>query len=860
MTESKNAIATFKISVGKNRYATLGDVDSRTVTYDEFTELLIPRKINLSHEEFMALPEEKRAAKKDKGWFQAGESDTERRWPLSRWAVTIDLDSADTQTAKKIAKLYSKYHYWLYETAKSTEEEPRYRLVIPFEYAIDLDQHKALATLICYEVGLEFCDVVTSTKAASLFYWPVCFTDKENLATVNEGNVFDPLVYLDNVWQHHFEGEYTDMTTWPGAKPQPGAISSSHTPKNVQAIPQHKVGKVGNFCRTYSIVDAIEKFLSDIWMPTKVEKRYTYVGSTTTGGGVIYAGERGDEDESFFHSFHATDPYNNMQLNAFDLVRLHRFGGLDVGKKINDPMRLPSYKSMMELVADDPKIAEHVSKEVNQKMYDDTVVLFPRAEGKSNTAKKPEPKPTPKSDTAKHAEQNNPWYDAERPFRFKIDNNANGKYEVTQKNLSWCVGALVGKDVLAYNRRLDAVVVRAGISHNKRSVIAPVNDEDTRCGRRLTDAEESFIISIIEDAYPWKKLPLSRSVARDAVRDTANLNTFDPVVDYLEALPKWDGKTKCDNVLCKYIKGIDNSKWTKKCTRFWMMAAVARALNPGCKVEQVIVLYGAEGKGKSTTFERICPSPKDLFSDQPKVSEGAQKFAESIAGRFIVELGELDEINKTRAAQLKSFLSTRSETFRAAYGHHASNRPRDFIFYGTCNDADWLRKEMSMRRWLPIKVTTEEWTVKEHAKLMKHLDKYKDQYWAHALHLYRKHGLAFPNYLRKNQLQHTNKVLTDTPFDSLVARCRDWISNEQPKRTCVTEVVGRALNTHNPGRDALERRAAQNALNELGYQRPDSRAKITQRDSGAKFMYIDQYGQSISVSCVQQHAYQKESL
>ena len=110
-----------------------------------------------------------------------------------------------------------------------------------------------------------------------------------------------------------------------------------------QGDPLEKKGVVGIFCRTYSITEAIAKFLPDVYTPTAKEDRYTYAAGSTAAGLVVYDGD------VFAYSNHSTDPAGGQLCNAFDLVRLHKFGHLDDGHEDKSGKDAPSYKAMADV-------------------------------------------------------------------------------------------------------------------------------------------------------------------------------------------------------------------------------------------------------------------------------------------------------------------------------------------------------------------------------------------------------------------------------------------------------------------------------------------------------------------------------
>ena len=125
------------------------------------------------------------------------------------------------------------------------------------------------------------------------------------------------------------------------------------TKKIFKHIPWVILGIIGAFCRTYTISQAMEKFIPGMYDPTDIEGRYTYTGGSTVGGAVVYDGDL------FLYSHHATDPCSGMLVNAFDLVRLHMYGDKDRDAKDGTPVnKLPSFVAMSHLAVGDKGVSD----------------------------------------------------------------------------------------------------------------------------------------------------------------------------------------------------------------------------------------------------------------------------------------------------------------------------------------------------------------------------------------------------------------------------------------------------------------------------------------------------------------------
>ena len=206
-------------------------------------------------------------------------------------------------------------------------------------------------------------------------------------------------------------------------------------------------------------------------------------------------------------------------------------------------------------------------------------------------------------------------------------------------------------------------------------------------------------------------------VASDAVMTVARDNPFHPVKDYLDSLI-WDGVNRTSTWLTDFL-GASSSDYTKSAATCWLISAVARIYRPGCKVDSCLILEGEQGTKKSSAF-RVLGSP--WFTDD-LADLGSKDSAMQLLGAWIVELSELDSMQRGELSKIKAFMSRETDRFRPPYGRHVIEAPRQCTFCGTVNHNDYLRDETGSRRFWPV-------TVGE-AKLASLTDA-RDQLWAQA--------------------------------------------------------------------------------------------------------------------------------
>ena len=164
--------------------------------------------------------------------------------------------------------------------------------------------------MVAKEIGIDLFDD-TTYEACRLMYWPSTSANGEFFYKTKEGPLLDPDAYLAKY------ADWRDASTWPVSSRQSEAVRRSITQ---QADPLEKPGIVGAFCRAYTIEEAIETFLSDVYEPSSMNGRYDYIPADSAAGVVVYDGK-------FAYSHHATDPVCGKLLNAFDLVAAPQIPG-----------------------------------------------------------------------------------------------------------------------------------------------------------------------------------------------------------------------------------------------------------------------------------------------------------------------------------------------------------------------------------------------------------------------------------------------------------------------------------------------------------------------------------------------------
>jgi predicted P-loop ATPase len=190
------------------------------------------------------------------------------------------------------------------------------------------------------------------------------------------------------------------------------------------------------------------------------------------------------------------------------------------------------------------------------------------------------------------------------------------------------------------------------------------------------------------------------SVAAQAVSAVSEDRKFHPVIDYLNGL-KWDGIPRLNTWVSKYLGGAATAYHTEigRCS---LIAAIARIRKPGCKVDTIPIMEGAQGSGKSTAL-RVLFDP--WFSDEI-ADFGSKDAAMQIRGTWLIEISELDAMSRSDVGRIKAFVSRTVDRFRPPYGTRVIESPRSCVFWGTTNSDNYLKDESGGRRFWPIKTSS----------------------------------------------------------------------------------------------------------------------------------------------------------
>ena len=652
-----------KIATGSSRKST--SWKNEEVLWSDFANRL--QTVTRTQEtlaEYRAMSKPRRDEIKDVGGFVGGAVKGGRRKAetiMQRRLLTLDLDYVTVSDSPwETVELILGCAAVLYSTHSSTPRAPRLRLVIPLARPVTPDEYTAIARRVAADIGIDLFDD-TTYEPHRLMYWPSASRDAEYRYFVSDGPWLDPDEQLMRY------NDWRDPSEWPMSSRKQDIMQRL---AKKQGDPTEKKNVVGAFCRVYSIEDAIEAFLPEVYIKCG-EGRYTFAGGSTSGGLVLY------EDGKFAYSHHGTDPISGKLCNAFDLVRLHMFGDKDDDAAPGTPVsRLPSYTAMSDIAINDEAVRHDLAM-------------------------------------ARLKELSDQWDDLpeeETDWLKELSVSAKGTFEATIDNASLI---LLHDPELRGRYYYDEFRERPVVSGD-----LPWEKLEKRSSDCWMDSDDSGLRRHLEKHYGIE----SPGKIRDAVELAMLSCKRHPVREYLNGLI-WDGQNRMDTLFIDYLDATDN-EYTREVTRKALIGAVARIYSPGCKHDHALVLVGPQGCRKSTTLAKL---GRQWFSDSLYTVSGKDAY-EQLQGHWIIEMGEMAATKKAELEQIKQFMSKQTDSYRAAYARRTQEHPRQCAFFGPTNDNEFMRDSTGGRRFWPVVVTDKG---RELGGML--TDEIIDQVWAEAV-------------------------------------------------------------------------------------------------------------------------------
>lgn len=636
--------------------------------------------------------------------------------------ITFDFDYA---TPEFLEKLISDNpgldcEYFIHSTRRHTAEKPRLRMYIYCDQAIPNDLYVSVSRIIAEKFDPDMVHVdKVSFRPAQMMFRPTVSKDQEYILHRHRGPALDWSSKLDIF--EKTRGDWRDISLLPRVPNEELRVVADKAEN-----PTEKEGPVGNFCRAYDVPGAIEKYLPDVYAPTddnSAKLRYTYLGGTTTNGAEV------QDNGQFLYSHHGSDPCSDQLFNAFDLVRIHKFGHLDKGDEnaLGPMAKRPSFKAMLDFIAHDELYLKEVvaskydMSAMNADFTDDMVdgeveideddisagiasdlveVLGPPAAKPIARDLNGAPQSPSKVTKKRKAPPKKEWVgDLQLTPNGDIISNAPNIAQIIQNDPRL-------RESFEHNAFMEKTVCRTSI-RTKLDYCPTYPVDDPVNGTLIEDHHLYPVKALLQAPNGPGKLGYGlKAVSQDdlfgAVEMAARMNSFNPVVDFLES-GKHDGRARAETLFIDYC-GCPDTPYYRAAARLFLLGAVARAYEPGHKFDFAPILSGGQGKGKTTLIKILA---KSWYGELKADFSNENKLIEAMFNAWIMELPELSSVGRSRIEDVKAFISGTTAMTRLAWARLAKLFKKKCVFIGSTNDDEYLIDNTGNRRFWPIPVRVE---------------------------------------------------------------------------------------------------------------------------------------------------------
>ena len=593
---------------------------------------------------------------------------------IGRSVITLDLDGASAEGFTELLSYLDDVAVLWHTTFSHSPQKPSYRVLIPLDGMVTPDVYTRIVREIMRAVPQAAIDAASATPSQIMF---------------------TPAAKDESLYEY---GSELNRPLASGALFQ----SAPDTPEGVVSLgrvrkkdPLTLKGIAGEFCKHYQDLDELIEVFKLPYERVGSRFRYIHADKSSAPG----MSPLPDAPLLYF-SNHGSDPASGRAQNAFDLVRIHKFGALDAGYE-GAVIHSPSSLAMKNFLATHEGFRQRRADAAygNVARPDAASIPLTTSEDVSTLTQEPEP--------AHESEED------EEPGSGSLD---------------WTSQLIRHEKTLQVEDRIenyDLIFMNDPIFKslwwNVRGDYEAImgEDYDLRDGSppQVNNADVSGLKDHIERQYQIRRV--TRQRVDDLLGRVRRERRIDPVKKYLQSLT-WDGIPRLETCL----PGAEDTPYNRMVAKRALLGAVARAFKPGCKVDQSLILFGGQGVGKTTWIERMArgytASLGDIQNKDTLISASRS---------WIMVSDEGHALNNADFNELKDFLTRQRDVYRLPYDRSATEVPRRWVVWGTTNDPMMLRERDGNRRFLIVDVL-------EQMDFDKYTPEYVDQVWAEAVALY----------------------------------------------------------------------------------------------------------------------------
>jgi predicted P-loop ATPase len=355
-----------------------------------------------------------------------------------------------------------------------------------------------------------------------------------------------------------------------------------------------------------------------------------------------------------------------------------------------------------------------------------------------------------------------------------LERAANGSYAKTVDNFL----AIMRSDPHYSNVFYNVLANHAEVHHKDRI-------------ERWDDAHEAASRSYCEKQYGL----YDRGKHDDALRMLFKAREYNPVINLVDSVV-WDGENRCEHFLHRWGQ-VDDSPYTREVSRLIFAGGIWRLYNPGCKFDDVPIFIGTrQGEGKSSLIRFLALN--DAYYGECNQFDGQQAI-EQLAGKWIIEIGELLALTKHKDVEAsKAYLTRAVDQYRKPYDRNVCELPRRCIFIATCNDSSPLRDKTGNRRWYPVTVHCNGYELYKHERECR---EYIEQCWAEARERYKRGDMQ--NFAKQELVDEYRAAQEDAMQDDWrVGAIESYLATKSGgDYVCIRELSNKALAKDGIGHD-----------------------------------------------------------
>ena len=213
--------------------------------------------------------------------------------------------------------------------------------------------------------------------------------------------------------------------------------------------------------------------------------------------------------------------------------------------------------------------------------------------------------------------------------------------------------------------------------------------------------EDHHILHVLMRLQRYADPSFKLSHAHEALGHLWDVPSFkrNPLHDYLEEL-EWDGQERIRTFFANYFNSPEVEEYLVAVAENWLTSLIARVYQPGCKADNMLILEGAQGIGKSRALRAL---GGEYYRESTVHDLGNKDFIQNMCGAWIYDINELRALKRSDHATIKSLLSSCEDSIRLPYGRLTTTLKRSCVIVGTTNESAYLSDDSGARRFWPVR-------------------------------------------------------------------------------------------------------------------------------------------------------------